>query len=72
MYKWDPIRALELIEKHKVSSFSGVPTMSEDILRATIENPDIDVSSLAMLNGGGAARPGGGGEEDLRPLGPSI
>ena len=57
MYKWDPIRALELIEKHKVSSFSGVPTMSEDILRATIENPDIDVSSLAMLNGGGAARP---------------
>ena len=31
--------------------------MSEDILRTSKENPDIDVSSLAMLNGGGAARP---------------
>ena len=57
MYKWDPLNALKLIEKHKVSSFSGVPTMSEDILRTSKENPDIDVSSLAMLNGGGAARP---------------
>ena len=57
MYKWDPLNALRLVEKHKVSSFSGVPTMSEDILRTSKENPDIDVSSLAMLNGGGAARP---------------
>ena len=57
MYKWDPLNALRLVEKHQVSSFSGVPTMSEDILRTCKENPDIDVSSLAMLNGGGAARP---------------
>ncbi|MFL2705787.1 MAG: class I adenylate-forming enzyme family protein [Gammaproteobacteria bacterium] len=57
MYKWDPLNALRLVEKHQVSSFSGVPTMSEDILRTSKENPDIDVSSLAMLNGGGAARP---------------
>ncbi|MBK49418.1 MAG: long-chain fatty acid--CoA ligase [Chloroflexi bacterium] len=57
MYKWDPLNALRLVEKHQVSSFSGVPTMSEDILRTSRENPDIDVSSLAMLNGGGAARP---------------
>ena len=57
MYKWDPLSALRLVEKHQVSSFSGVPTMSEDILRTSKENPDIDVSSLAMLNGGGAARP---------------
>ena len=57
MYKWDPLKAIELVEKYKVTSFSGVPTMSQDILRVSEENPDIDVSSLAMLSGGGAARP---------------
>ena len=57
MYKWDPLKAIELIEKYKVTSFSGVPTMNQDILRTSEENPDIDVSSLAMLSGGGAARP---------------
>ena len=35
MYKWDPLNALRLVEKHQVSSFSGVPTMSEDILRTS-------------------------------------
>ena len=54
MYKWDPGRALELIEREKVTNFSGVPTMSREMLM----HPDWskrDTSSLAGLGGGGAA-----------------
>lgn len=53
-YKWDPGRALELIEREKVTNFSGVPTMSRELLA----HPDWskrDTSSLAALGGGGAA-----------------
>jgi acyl-CoA synthetase (AMP-forming)/AMP-acid ligase II len=54
MYKWDPGRALELIEREKVNSFSGVPTMSRELLM----HPDWatrDTSSLVGMGGGGAA-----------------
>jgi acyl-CoA synthetase (AMP-forming)/AMP-acid ligase II len=54
MYKWDPARALELIEREKVTSFSGVPTMSRELLL----HPDWatrDTSSLQGMGGGGAA-----------------
>jgi long-chain acyl-CoA synthetase len=54
MYKWDPGRALELIEREQVTNFSGVPTMSREMLM----HPDWatrDTSSLAGLGGGGAA-----------------
>ncbi len=53
-YKWDPGRALELIEREQVTNFSGVPTMSRELLL----HPDWatrDVSSLQGLGGGGAA-----------------
>ena len=53
-YKWDPARALELIEREKVTTFSGVPTMSRELLM----HPDWatrDTSSLLGLGGGGAA-----------------
>jgi steroid-24-oyl-CoA synthetase len=32
MYKWDPERALELIERERVTNFVGVPTQSWDLL----------------------------------------
>ncbi len=54
MYKWDPGRALELIEREKVTNFSGVPTMSRELLL----HPDWatrDTSSLQGMGGGGAA-----------------
>jgi long-chain acyl-CoA synthetase len=54
MYKWDAGRALELIEREKVTNFSGVPTMSRELLM----HPDWatrDTSSIAGLGGGGAA-----------------
>ena len=56
MYKWSPERALELIERERVTTFVGVPTMSFDLL----ESPDFarrDTSSLASVGGGGAPAP---------------
>jgi long-chain acyl-CoA synthetase len=53
-YKWDPGRALELIEREKVTNFSGVPTMSRELLA----HPDWDkrdTSSVQGMGGGGAA-----------------
>jgi len=56
MYKWSPERALELIERERVTQFVGVPTMSFDLL----ESPDFarrDTTSLASVGGGGAPAP---------------
>ncbi len=53
-YKWDPGRALELIEREGVTNFSGVPTMSRELL----QHPDWDkrdTSTLLGMGGGGAA-----------------
>jgi acyl-CoA synthetase (AMP-forming)/AMP-acid ligase II len=52
-YKWDAGRALELIEREGVTNFSGVPTMSRELLM----HPDWakrDTSTLAGMGGGGA------------------
>ena len=55
-YKWDPERALQLIEREKVTHFIGVPTQSWDILEC--ENfGDYDTSSLTNVGGGGAPAP---------------
>jgi len=54
MYKWDAGRALELIERERVTTFSGVPTMSREMLL----HPDWskrDTSSIQGMGGGGAA-----------------
>jgi long-chain acyl-CoA synthetase len=56
MHKWDPARALELIERERITNFVGVPTQSWDLL----ECPDFakyDTSSLASVGGGGAPAP---------------
>ncbi len=56
MYKWDPERALELIEREQVTNFVGVPTQSWDLL----ESPSFstrDTSSLMSVGGGGAPAP---------------
>jgi acyl-CoA synthetase (AMP-forming)/AMP-acid ligase II len=53
-HKWDPGRALELIEREGVTNFSGVPTMSRELLA----HPDWqmrDTSTLLGMGGGGAA-----------------
>ena len=56
MYRWDPERALELIERERITQFVGVPTMSWDLL----ESPSFatrDTSSLVSVGGGGAPAP---------------
>ncbi len=56
MHKWDPQEALRLIEAERVTWFNGVPTMSAELQAAAAES-DRDLSSLADIMAGGAARP---------------
>lgn len=54
--KWDAGHVLSLIEKERITSFNGVPTMSMDMML----HPDFDkydLSSLEDVSAGGAARP---------------
>jgi long-chain acyl-CoA synthetase len=56
MHKWNAERALELIERERITNFVGVPTMSWDLL----ESPEFarrDTSSLKAVGGGGAPAP---------------
>jgi acyl-CoA synthetase (AMP-forming)/AMP-acid ligase II len=56
MYKWDAEIAMELIEHEKISSFSGVPTMSAELEKAALTT-ERDLSTLREVNAGGASRP---------------
>ncbi len=56
MHRWEPDRALALIEREQVTTFVGVPTQSWDLL----ESPrfhELDTSSLRSVGGGGAPAP---------------
>ena len=56
MYKWDPEKAMELIEREKITNFTGVPTQSWDM----VNHPrfaEFDTSSLRDVGGGGAPAP---------------
>ncbi len=55
-HRWDPERALELIEREGVTNFVGVPTMSWDLLEAPSFG-ERDISSLKSVGGGGAPMP---------------
>lgn len=53
MPRWDAANALKLVESERVTTMSGVPTMSREL----ISHPDFvgrDTSSLTALAGGGA------------------
>lgn len=54
MHRWDPGVALELIERERVTSFTGVPAM----LTQLYQHPDFasrDLSSLTGIGSGGAS-----------------
>ncbi|MBA2625120.1 MAG: acyl--CoA ligase, partial [Acidimicrobiia bacterium] len=56
MHKWDPERALELIERERVTTFGGVPSMVWQVL----ESPSLatrDISSVRSIGYGGAPAP---------------
>ena len=53
MYKWDPVRAFELIEREHIRAAGGVPTIAWQL----IEHPErgkYDLSSLESVSYGGA------------------
>ena len=55
-YKWDAADALRLVEKYKVNTLGGVPT----VVRSFLEHPDFgkyDLSSIAAISQGGAPVP---------------
>ncbi len=56
MPKWDATVALQLIQQEKVTSFTGVPLMSFEIMTHP-DRKNYDLSSLQSLAGGGAPRP---------------
>jgi long-chain acyl-CoA synthetase len=53
MYKWDPERALELIERERITSFGGVPSMVWQVLEAPSFSRR-DLSSVVSVGYGGA------------------
>ena len=78
MHKWDAGRALELIERERITTFGGVPAMVWQVL----EHPDFakrDISSVRSIGYGGAPAapelvrrieahvPGPHAEQRLRP-----
>ena len=56
MYRWDPERALELIERERITTFGGVPSMVMGVL----DSPSFesrDTSSVRSVAYGGAPAP---------------
>ncbi|WP_246583446.1 class I adenylate-forming enzyme family protein [Bradyrhizobium iriomotense] len=56
MYKWDANQALELVEREKVNSFTGVPTIVLQAL-ASAQQSGRDLSSLQAIGFSGAPAP---------------
>jgi|SRR5215211_3156634 len=54
--RFDPDKALEVIERDKVTVFQGVPTMYNAMLHSDRKD-DVDVSSLRLCMSGGSAMP---------------
>jgi fatty-acyl-CoA synthase len=54
--RWDAANAARLIERHRVTAWAAPPAMLNDFF-AHPEATQRDLSSLAILNGGGAAMP---------------
>ena len=55
-FKWDAGDALRIVEKYKVNTFGGVPT----VVRSFLEHPDFskfDLSSISAIGQGGAPVP---------------
>jgi long-chain acyl-CoA synthetase len=55
--RFDPAKALEIIQRDKVTVFQGVPTMYAAILQVP-DRADYDTSTLRLCVSGGAALPG--------------
>ena len=55
MYRWDPEQAAMLVEREKITHFSGPAAMTGDMVRVG-QRTGHDLSSLISVGGGGAPR----------------
>ncbi|MCK0098432.1 acyl--CoA ligase [Qipengyuania sp. S6317L1] len=53
MYKWDPVKAFEIIEREKVHATGGVPTIAWQLIEHP-ERKNYDLSSIEAIAYGGA------------------
>ena len=53
MHKWDPVEAFQIIEREKVTSTGGVPTIAWQLLEHPARG-DYDLSSIEAIGYGGA------------------
>lgn len=67
MPKWDAGEAIRLIEREKITAFTGVPTMALEILNHP-DRANYDLSTLADINSGGAPRPASHVERQERDM----
>lgn len=58
MYKWDTVKALELIQEEKITGVSSVPAVIQDLLRHP-KFDEYETSSLIRIGAAGAATPAG-------------
>lgn len=56
MYKWDAEEAVRLIERERISRFTGVPTQSAELMEAA-RRLGARLDSLQAIGAGGAKRP---------------
>lgn len=56
MYKWDPDRAVEIINAERITRFAGVPTQSAELMDAA-HRLGQSLPSLTAIVAGGAKRP---------------
>jgi steroid-24-oyl-CoA synthetase len=56
MPKWDVDLAMQLVEREKITSFHGVPTMAKELMDSP-NRSKYDLSSILELGSGGAPRP---------------
>ena len=69
MRRWDPVRAFELIERERITSAGGVPTIAWQLIEHPLRG-NYDLSSLESVSYGGApsARTGAADQGDLPQL----
>jgi len=53
MYKWDPVKAFQIIEREKVNATGGVPTIAWQLIEHP-ERENYDLSSIESIGYGGA------------------
>ncbi|MDH5736964.1 MAG: acyl--CoA ligase, partial [Gammaproteobacteria bacterium] len=55
MYRWDVMKAMDIIEQQQIKQFTAVPTMTGDLVQAA-KASGRRLSSLLAVGGGGASR----------------